>query len=103
MPIRCPEKLQVSWVEIPPYVYNATNGQISGVFRGILSDMVQYCCKGKTAVNYSAEVPSFNKFQELLQNGSGDVFLPVYGSDKKKYILGNPFISIGKFHACKFV
>ena len=69
---------------------------MKGVFHEVLKDMVHSCCKFKTTINYTELIDELGNFQEVVKNSSSDVFLPAYGNDKKKYILGQPFISLGK-------
>lgn len=92
----CPDLLTVSWVEIPPYIYNTTEGKIGGVFHSILSEMVYFCCDDRTNLTFSEYPVHLSKFQAILDNGTDDILLPVYGSGKKKDRLGEPFISLGK-------
>ena len=94
--MRCPDALSISWVEIPPYIYNSSAGEIKGVFQKILKNMVSFCCQDRTALNYSIQTPGFKDFQDVLRNGTDDIFLPVYGDGKKKDKLGEPLISIGE-------
>ncbi|XP_065067944.1 uncharacterized protein LOC135693392 isoform X2 [Rhopilema esculentum] len=91
---RCPASLSVSWVQIPPYIYNTTDGRPGGIFQKILGSMVKKCCEDKTNLIYSNSTSDLTQFQVVLQNGTDDIYLPVYGDGKQKFKFGSPFISI---------
>ena len=93
--MRCPDQLTVSWVEIPPYIYNTTDGKIGGVFHTIVTKMVKFCCPYQTNLTFADYPVSRSVFQTVLSNGTNDILLPVYGTGKKKDRLGEPFISLG--------
>ena len=93
--MRCPEYLTVSWVEIPPYIYNTSEGTVGGVFHSILTQMVQFCCPSQTNLSFAKNPATRSAFQGILTNGTDDILLPVYGTGKKKDRLGEPFISLG--------
>ena len=107
--MRCPDLLTVSWVEIPPYIYNTTEGKLDGIFYNILTQMVQFCCPDRTNLSFAENPVTLTKFQGILDNGTDDILLPAYGTGKKKDRLGEPFISLGKqpllimlIHQCIF-
>ena len=93
--MRCPDHLTVSWVDIPPYIYNTTEGTIGGIFHTIVTQMVQFCCPDKTNISFAENPVTRTIFQGILSNGTDDILLPVYGTGKKKDRLGEPFISLG--------
>eukprot|EP00794_Sanderia_malayensis_P020144 gene20144-22117_t len=94
MRTRCPQHLNVSWVDLPPYIYNNSKGEVGGVFYEVLKDMTKFCCNDATSINYMPPIDGIGKLQDIVYNSSGDVFVPFYGSNKKKFVLGQPFISL---------
>lgn len=98
--MRCPNALTVAWFEIPPYIYNTSDGKPGGVFYNVLSQMVDFCCPQRTNLSFSENPVKLSQFQGLLDNGTDDILLPIYGDGRKNDRLGEPFISLGESMYC---
>ena len=95
--LRCPDHLEIAWVNIAPYIFTDENEKVTGVFPTLLKDIFSYCCKDVTNFTFTQKLSGFNKFDFVVKNNSADIIVPIYGNANKKYLLGRPYLSLGMY------
>ena len=96
MRARCPDKLNLAFARMPPYVYKEKGSAVSGVFIKILTDALNFWCPDQTNVTLTEVTTGFVGLEEKILNNTADVIFPVPYALNKKFFIGRPFIPVGE-------
>ncbi len=87
--------LKAQWWNIPPYIYRDREGDIKGIFKTVLDEIVKHCCKGHTNITYE-KLPLNDS--EVVKDHIGEngtvISFPVYGEMKDTAFQNFPYMPV---------
>ena len=95
-PAYCHDKtLKAQWWSIPPYIYKDKYGNIKGIFKIVLDQIVKQCCNGHTNITYE-KLPLNDS--EVVKDNIGEngtvISFPVYGEMKDTTFQNYPYMPV---------
>ena len=97
MRVRCPDHIQLAFASIPPYTYKKDDSKLTGVFGNVITDAINFWCKGQTNITYIEIESGLVGLEEHIINGTADVIFPIPSVSNKRFFVGRPFIPIGMY------
>ncbi|XP_028393402.1 uncharacterized protein LOC114517780 [Dendronephthya gigantea] len=89
------DTLKAQWWSIPPYIYKDKDGNINGIFKRVLDDIVKHCCNGHTNITYE---PLPLNDSEVVKDHIGEngtvISFPIYGEMKDTTFQNFPYMPV---------
>lgn len=87
--------LKAQWWSIPPYIYRDKAGNIKGIFKEVLDDIIHQCCKSHTNITYEKNPLNDSEVVKDHIGENGTVFsFPVYGEMKDTTFQNFPYMPV---------
>ncbi len=96
--------LKAQWWNIPPYIYRDKHGDIKGIFKTVLDEIVKHCCNGHTNITYE-KLPLNNAdvVKDHIGKNGTVISFPVYGEMKDLTFQSFPYMPVVEAPAVVFI